>query len=159
MCEPVTLAMAGLSGLQSVSSISSQNAAAVGNYSNAIQAANDQTAQEQLSYTEQSRGLVQGAFDAILAGREAESLSYTSALENGVQGNSIKNMLRSARQKTNRTRSRFRQEQESLRVQTGANLRHVGTKAQGRINQVPTTSFGLGDLASIATPIVRAEME
>lgn len=158
MCEP-TLAMAGIQGVRSVAQINSQNSASRQNAANATAAANTSYDQEALSFSEQSRSLVQGAFDAILMGREAESLSYTSAIENGVQGNSVKNMMRTLKQKTGRTKSRFEQEQESLETQTGLNMEHIQTGAQGRINSVPTTSFGLGDILSIATPIVRGQME
>lgn len=159
MCEPTTLALAGLNAMSSISSIQNQNAAAVSNARNAKTAMNDSIAQEQLSFSERSRSLVQGGFDAILAGRAAEASAFTSAIENGVQGNSVKSMMRSARQATARSGARTQQELTSLSTQTGQNLKHIGTTTQGRINSVPTTRFGMGDLAGVLAPIVKAEME
>lgn len=159
MCDPITMAMSGLNAVQSMASISAQNSAAAQNHANSIQAMNDSIAQEQLSFSERNRSLLQGGFDAILEGREAESAAYASAIQNGVQGNSVKAMLRDTRRKTARNSSRTTQEMESLREQTGANLDHIHTTASGRINSVPTTSFGFGDLAGVLSPIVKSELE
>ena len=178
MCEPVTLtaiassvgpmmatavssgaASAGLAAVSSVSAINNQNKAAVGNARNAKIAMNEEQATTTEQYIEQNRSLVQGGFDAILAGRSAESEAYTSAIQNGVQGASVKAVLRDRSQKTARSAGRTRQEMDSLSRQTGANLNHIRTKAQGRINSTPTTSFGFGDLAKIAAPMVNAQMD
>lgn len=159
MCEPITLATAGLSAMSSVSQINAQNKAAAQNAANAKEAANDSYASTTAGFIEQNRSLLQGGFDAILEGRANESVAYASAIENGVQGASLKATLRAARQKTNRSQTRTAQEMQSLRTQTGANLKHIQTNTQGRINSVPTTSFGLGDVAGVLAPIVKAEME
>lgn len=159
MCEPTTLAMAGLSAMSSVSQINAQNKQAAQNAANAKQAANDSYASTTQGFIEQNRSLLQGGFDAILEGRANESVAYASAVENGVQGASVKAALRAARQKTNRNQVRTSQEMESLRTQTGANLKHIRSTTQGRINSVPTTSFGLGDVAGIIAPIVKQQME
>lgn len=159
MCEPTTMALMALQGASTVSAIQSQNSAAVANSQHAISAGNDETASTTEQYIEQSRSLIQGGFDAILEGRANEALAYTSAIENGVQGASVKAMLRDRKQKTGRSAGRTNQEIDSLTRQTGANYKHIASKTQGRINSVPTTSFGLGDLAKIAAPAVRAEME
>lgn len=159
MCEPTTIAMMALQGASAVSGIQSQNTAAARNASHAISAGNDEAASTTEQYIEQNRSLIQGGFDAILEGRQAEALAYTSAIENGVQGASVKAMLRDRRQKAGRSQTRLNQEMDSLARQTGANYKHIASKTQGRINSVPTTSFGLGDLAKIAAPAVRAEME
>jgi len=174
MCEPVTLATIGsmastavssgaagaaLTGISTISAINDQNAAAAENGAHAIQAMNDETATTTEQYIEQNRSLVQGGFDAILQGRASESAAYTSAIENGAQGASVKAVLRDRKQKGARSAGRTKQEQASLARQTGANYKHIGSKAQGRINSTPTTSFGLGDFAKIAAPMVNAQMD
>ena len=159
MCDPVTLAMSALQGVGSVAGIQGQNSYAAANATNANQSANDQYAASQLEFVEKSRSLIQGGFDQVLAGREAESSAYASALENGVQGASVKAMLRDKKQKAGRNVSRTNQELKSLTTQTGENLKHVRTQPQARINSAPTTSFGLGDIGSMLAPIVKAEME
>jgi len=178
MCEPVTLtaiataagpalstaiasgaASAGLAAVGTVAAIGKQNDAAVANASAAKTAMNGEIATTTEQYIEQNRSLVQGGFDAILAGRAAEAEGYTSAISNGVQGASVKAMLRDRKQKTARGAGRTGQEMDSLARQTGANFKHIGSKAQGRINGVATTSFGIGDLAKIAAPMVNAQMD
>lgn len=174
MCEPVTLATigtmassamasgvasAGLAAVSTVSTINNQNKAAVGNARNAKLAMNDEQATTTEQYIQQNRSLLQGGFDAILAGRAAESEAYTSAIQNGVQGASVKAVLRDRSQKTSRGAGRTNQEMDSLSRQTGANLNHIRSKAQGRINSTPTTSIGFGDLARIAAPVVNAKMD
>lgn len=167
MCEPVTLATilssgaasAGLSAVSSVAGISAQNNAAASNATNAIASMNNEIATTTDQYIEQNRSLVQGGFDAILAGRAAEAEGYTSAISNGVQGASVKAMLRDSKQKTARGAGRTGQEMASLRQQAGASFKHIGSKTQGRINGVATTSFGFGDLAQIAAPMVNAQMD
>ena len=156
MCNvpPAVLAMSGLSIMSSAGAISAQNEQSVANAANAKQTMNDETVSTTRSFLEQNRSLIQSGFDAVLEGRADEAIAFTSAIENGAQGASVKAALRDHRQKTNRSVSRTRQEQDSLRDQTGANLKHIRSKAQGRIGSIPTTKFGLGDAASAAAPIV-----
>lgn len=156
MCEPTTIAMAGLSAVSSMSQISNQNQASATNAAHAQEAANDQYGSTTAGFIEQNRSLLQGSFDAILEGRAAESMAYTSAIENGVQGASVKSTLRSLRQKTNRGDVRTGQEMASLRQQTGASLKHIGSTAKGRINSVPSTGWTLGDTVGVLSPIVKA---
>lgn len=154
MCDP-TLGMVALNGISTMAGISSQNKASAANAQNAKLAANYeyQTSTEQ--YIEQNRSLLQGGFDAILAGREAESQAYTSAIQNGVQGNSIKAILRDQRQKTGRSATRTAQEQESLTNRTINAYKGIEQKTIARIASVPSTSFGLGDAVGILAPIVK----
>lgn len=159
MCDPVTMGMTALNGISRVAQISTQNQAAAANASNAKQAANDEIATSTEQYIEQNRSLIQGGFDAVLEGRANEAVAYASAIQNGVQGSSVKAMLRDRKQKTGRSETRTSQEIKSLSRQAGANLKHIGTKTQARINSTPTTSLGLGDVATVLTPIVRKEME
>lgn len=159
MCDPVTMGLSALQGIGAVAGINAQNEAAAANRENAVAAANDQYASTTEQYIEQNRSLIQGGFDAILEGRENEAIAYTSAIQNGVQGASVKAVIRDQKQKTGRSETRTSQEIKSLSTQVGANLKHIGTTAQGRINSVPTTSFGLGDVASVLTPIVRSQQE
>lgn len=159
MCEPTTIAMASLSAIQSGAAISSQNEASAANRANSLTSMNDEIEQSDLSYIEQNRSLLQGGFDAILEGRANESIAYTSAIENGVQGASVKALLRDGKQKTGRSAVRTQQEIQSLGNQQGANLNHINAKAKGRINSVSPTSWTIGDTAKVLSPIVRAEME
>ncbi len=159
MCDPVTAGLTGLQAISTVSEINGQNAAAVKNAAYAKSAANDEIATTTEQYIEQNRSLVQGGFDAILEGRAAEAEAYTSAIQNGAQGASVKAVLRDRKQKTARGAGRTKQEMASLSRQTSANFKHIGSKTQGRINSVPTTSLGIGDLAKIANPAIRSQME
>lgn len=159
MCEPMTLAVAGLNAVGTLAGISAQNSASASNQANALSAMNDAIGQEQQSFIEQNRSLIQGGFDAVLAGREAESTAYTSALQNGVKGNSVKAALRDARRATGKNRTRTQQEVDSLGDQTAVNLTSIRSTAQSRINSTPRTSFGLGDLTGILAPIVKSELE
>lgn len=159
MCEPATIAMAGLSAVGSMAQVNAQNDAAARNRANAIQAQNDQIDDQGRQYVEQNRSLIQGGFDSILAGREAEADAYTSAIANGVQGRSVRAMLLDKGQTAARNATRTQQEADSLETQTGANFKSIRANTQGRINRVSTTSFGIGDAAKALTPIVRSQME
>ena len=151
--------MAGLSLIGSMDAIDNQNEHSAANARNAKIAMNQEMEATDASYIEQNRSLLQGAFDAVIAGREAEATSYASAIENGVQGSSVKASLRSLRQKANRSSARTSKEMTSLRNQTQSQYRHINAKATGRIASVPSTSFGLGDAAKALAPIVRGQME
>lgn len=157
MCEPSTIAMAGISLASSAAQVGQQNDAAAQNRANALQAQNDQIDSQGRQYVEQNRTLIQGAFDNVLAGREGEADAFTSAIANGVQGRSVRAMLADRKQTAARNSARQMQESEGLRDQTGANFRNIRSRTQGRINQVPTTSLGLGDFASALSPIVKYE--
>lgn len=159
MCEPTTMAMMALSAASSASAISNQNKAAVANAENSKQAANDQYASTAQAYIEQNRSLLQGNFDSILQGRAAEAMAYTSAIESGAQGASVKSTLRSINQKTKSSTVRAGQEMDSLRSQVGANFDNIRATTQGRINSVSTSRWTLGDTAGVLAPIVKAEME
>lgn len=159
MCDPVTAAAAGLQGVQTVASIGSQNAYAEANARNAKQAGTDEAEQVTARFIEDSRSLVQGGFDAVLEGRANEATAYTSALENGVQGASVKAVLRDQRRTASRNVGRTKSEMTSLEDSVSANLKHIGTKTQNRINSTPKTSLGLGDVAGILAPIARSQME
>jgi len=160
MCEPSTLAamtaaQVGLSAISRNEEIKAQNTAAYANARNAKVAMNDEMVTSTGQYIEQQRGLIQGGFDAILEGRQAESTAFTSAIENGVQGASVKAVLRDNRQSAGRNTSRLNNEMDSLSTQQSANYRHIQSKAQGRINSVSTTKWGLGDIAKIAGDGIR----
>jgi len=162
MCDPVlgpAILSSGLQLIKTKGAIDSQNEAARTNTANALQAQNDSIDQTQDQYIEQNRSLIQGGFDAILEGRANESAAYASAIQNGVQGNSVKALMRSHKQNSARSAGRAQQEIKSLRQQTGASLKHIKSTTQGRINGVPRTKMGLGDVAQIVAPIVRSQME
>lgn len=159
MCDPGTGGLVALQGIQSFAAIDAQNDAAAANRSLAVQAQNDENEQTTRQFIEQNRSLLQGSFDAILEGRANEASAYTSAIENGVQGSSVRAVLRDQRQQAGRNKSRSEQERKSLQTQTGASLRHIGSKTQGRINSVAPTRFSLGDAAGILAPIAKSQME
>lgn len=159
MCDPVTVGLAAISGVQSMSAISEQNSASLENRANANAAMNDEIEQSGQQYIEKQRSLVQGAFDAVLEGRADESAAYTSAIESGVQGASVKALLRNQKQVSDRNTSRTMQEMESLETQQGSNFKNITAKAQSRINSVPQTSWTIGDAAGILAPIVKSGME
>lgn len=159
MCEPTLLLGAvsgGLSLMASQAQVDEQNAAAARNRQHSLLAANEEYAQVQDRYIEENRSLIQGGFDSILAGRADEATAYASALQNGVSGNSVKAVLRDHRQMTGRNKSRTSMEAASLRKNATNNFTNVRSRAQGRINQVPTTSLNMGDYASALSPILRA---
>lgn len=158
MCDPLSIAMAGLSAVSSAAEISAQNQASAKNAEMAVNSMNLEYAQTQDEYIERNRSLLQEGFDQVLKGRADQATAYTSALENGVQGNSIKAMLRNSRMKADTNANRYKQEQDSLRRQTSNRFSHITAKAQGRIAAVPQTSFGFGDVASALTPIVKSQM-
>lgn len=159
MCDPISIGMAGLSAISKASAINAQNQAHVANAANALEANNNEIEQSTEQYIEQQRSLIQGGFDAILEGRDAESIAYTSAIENGVQGNSLKAILRDQAQTAGRNAVRNSQEMGSLRRQTGANFDHITAKTKGRISSVSSTKWTLGDTASVLAPIVRSQMD
>lgn len=157
MCDP-TIAVAALSGVQSMAAISEQNQAAAENTAQAKRAANEQYSSESERYIEENRALLQQSYDAILAGRAAESEAYTSAIQNGVQGASVRAILRDRAAKTERSIVRAQQEGTSLRNQLGNSFKAIQTQTAGRISSVPTTRFGVGDLAGILAPIAKDKL-
>lgn len=159
MCDPATLGMAVLNGVGQMAAINEQNAAASRNSMNARLAANAEFESETNKFLEQQRSLIQGGFDAVLEGRANQSAAYASAVQNGVQGASVKAVLRDQRQKAARSASRASQEMDSLSNQTGANFKHITEKTKGRIASVPFTSWGIGDTAQVLAPIVRSQVD
>lgn len=155
MCDPVVGAQVALSVMSSAGQISAQNKHAANTAEHAKVAMNDEQASTTAGFIEQNRSLIQGGFDAILAGRAAESTAYASAIESGVQGASVKATLRSLKQNTERSAGRTKQEMKSLSDQHGMNMNHIVSKAKGRMAGAPTTGFGLGDTAQALAPIVR----
>lgn len=156
MCDPATIAVAALNGLSSVSAINAQNQAHANNRAEALRAQNEQIDDEGRKYVEQNRSLIQGGFDAILQGRAGEAEAFTSAIQNGVQGRSVRSMLSSRGQEIARQAQRSGMERESLETQTNANFKHIRATTQGRINSVSTSSFGLGDVAGVLAPIAKS---
>jgi hypothetical protein len=154
----MTIAMAGLNAVGQMAAINEQNAAAERNRQISLQAMNEEQAQNAEQYVEQQRSLIQSGFDAVLQGREDEATAYTSALQNGVSGLSVRAVLRDARQTAGRNTSRNQQEQNSLNIQTSRAQRGSVATARGRINQVAPTSFNMGDLGVVLSPILRSQM-
>ena len=159
MCDPATLVVAGLNAVQSVAAINDQNAASAANRALALQAQNEQIDSEGQSFVEQNRSLIQGGFDAVLGGRQAEADAYTSAIYNGVQGASVKAMMRDKGMTATRNKNRAADEIASLGTQATANFKHIAAQTRGKIASVATTSFGIGDVAGILTPIAKSQMD
>lgn len=152
MCDP-TLAMVGVNAVSTMAGINQQNAAAAANAQNAKLAANNEYTQNSRAYIDQSRSILQTGMDLVLQGREAESKAYTSAIQSGVQGASVRALMREKGFAATRNRQRNQQELAGLQSATETRNEQVRAKAKGRIASVPTTSFGLGDALSIVAPI------
>lgn len=152
MCDP-TLAMVGLNAAGTMARIGQQNAAAEANARQAISAGNTEMVSDHRRYIEDSRSLIQQGMDAVLQGRSAESTAYTSAIQSGVRGASVRAVMRDKRMTMGRNTRRTSLELDSLESAADARGREVRAKVKGRIAQVPGTRFGLGDAVSILAPI------
>lgn len=159
MCDPITLGIAqgGLSLIGSAAQVNAQNSASMANQQNALLAANDEYASNSQRYIEENRSLIQGSFDEILQGRSDAATAYTSALQSGVQGGSVKALLRDRRQKAARSAQRTSDEMSGLEQRTEAANVNVRARTQARINSVPRTSLNMGHLASAISPILRSQ--
>ena len=164
MCDP-TLAMVGINAVGTMSGISAQNDAAdaqtryqYANARNAKLAANNQYEQQQRSYIEESRSIIQAGMDTVLQGRAAEAAAYTSAIQNGARGASVKALMRDKGMKASRNAQRTAQELRSLETATEGSLKNINDTTKGRIASVrggEYTSFGLGDAVGILAPIAK----
>jgi len=154
MCDP-TLAMASINAASSFAGISQQNDAAAANARNAKIAANNQFEQADRQYIEESRSIMQAGMDMVLQGREAESKAYTSAIQNGVQGASVRAMMRDKSMTATRNKNRNEQELDSLRTSVEDRKTNIRQKTKARIASVPSTSFGVGDAVGILSPIAK----
>lgn len=152
MCDP-TLATVGLNAVGTMAGISSQNRAAAANARNAKSAANDQYVQNSRSYIDESRSILQSGMDMVLQGREAESRAYTSAIQSGVTGTSVRALMRDKGLAATRNRQRNQQDLAGLKTSTETRNKQSRATARARIAQMPSTSFGIGDAASILAPI------
>jgi len=154
MCDP-TLAMVGVNAVSTMAGINDQNRAAMANAQNAKLAANNEYVQNQRAMIDQNRAILQNGMDMILQGRAAESRSYTSAIQSGVQGSSVRALMREKGFAATRNRQRNRQEMEGLKSATTTRNEQTRAKAKARIASVPTTSFGIGDALGIVAPIAK----
>lgn len=152
MCDP-TLAMVGINAASSFAGISAQNSASNANAQNAKLAANNEYTQNTRSYLDENRAILQTGLDLILQGREAESRSYTSAIGSGVQGSSVRSLMRESAFATARNRQRNRDEQTGLRNSLKTSNEQTRARTEARIASVPRTSFGIGDALGILAPI------
>lgn len=159
MCDPATLTLAGLKTVATFAAIDAQNDRAGRNFASAAAAGNREIETTQQQFIEQNRSLIQGGFDQVLAGRAAEAEAYTSAIENGVQGASVRAMLRDRKLAAQRGETRTVQEIDSLSGRVDNQFKNIGVKTAGRINSVSTTRFGFGDAAGILAPIVRTQVD
>lgn len=152
MCDP-TLATVGINAIGTMSSINAQNEAALANAQNAKLAANNEYVQNTRQMLDQNRAILQTGMDLTLQGREAESRAYTSAIGSGVQGSSVRALLRDKRFASTRNRQRNQQEQTGLKNALKTRNEQARSRAEGRIASQPMTSFGIGDALGILAPI------
>ena len=148
--EPVTLALisGGMNLLGSMSSINSQNQAALNNAAMARQSAAYKQDQEMQSYVEYNRQMLMTAMDRALTARSNTDLAMVSMFETGGGGQVMTDMIAERRSVEARNLYRDRLERNSLKIQTNRNLKGYTEEAKGRIAQVPTTSLNMGHIMS-----------
>lgn len=152
MCDP-TLAMVGINAASSFAGIGAQNAASDANAMSAKLAANNEYVQNTRAYIDETRSILQSGMDLVLQGRAAESMALTSSIQSGVQGSSVRALMRDMSFASARNRQRNQQELQGLKSATTTRNEQTSARTKARIESVPRTRFGLGDAVSILAPI------
>ena len=156
MCEPTTIAATlavakvGTDIIGESSRVNEQNAASSRNAAAARSAAADSYQSTTARYVEDQRGLIQAGMDSILEGRANEALSYTSAVENGVQGTSVAEVIMEKRALEGRNKQRNSQEQSSLRTNVGIDFQNINSDREARENSVSRTKFSMAKIVGSA---------
>lgn len=152
MCNPTVLAVAkvGVAAMGEAERVREQNEASDRNRAAARAAASDEQQSVTARYVEDQRSLVQAGMDSILEGREAEALAYTSAVESGVQGTSVAEMILEKDALQGRNQQRSQAEMASLRTQVGIDFSNIDARRQSRENSVPRTKFSMAKIAGAA---------
>jgi hypothetical protein len=152
MCDPTMMAMGkvGVAAFAEGERVREQNEAHAKNSMAARTAATNENMSTTQRYVQDQRSLIQAGMDSVLEGRAAEALAYTSAVENGVQGTSVNEVIMEKRALEGRNSNRSQQEIESLRTNTGIDFSNIDTKRQNRENSVPRTKFSMAKIAGAA---------
>ena len=156
MCEPTTLAATmavaqfGTKIISETTRVNEQNAASSRNTSAARAGAASSYQSTTAKYVENQRSLIQAGLDSVLEGRANEALAYTSAVENGVQGTSVAEVIMEKRSLEGRNKQRSSQEQSSLRTNVGIDFQNINAKREERENSVSRTKFSMARIAGPA---------
>ena len=150
MCDPTLLAVGKVatSVMAEGERVREQNTASARNTAAARSASSDSQQSTVARYVEDQRSLIQAGLDSTLEGREAEALAYTSAIENGVQGTSVNEVIMEKRALEARNANRSAQEMDSLRTNVGIDFANIDAQRQSRENSVPRTKFSMAKIAA-----------
>ena len=152
MCDPTLLAIGKVAttAMAEGERVREQNEANARNTAAARAASSDSQQSTVARYVEDQRSLIQAGLDSTLEGREAEALAYTSAIESGVQGTSVNEVIMEKRALEARNANRSKQEMDSLRTNVGIDFANIDAQRQSRENSVPRTKFSMAKIAGSA---------
>lgn len=152
MCDPTMMAIGkvGTAVMKESARVSEQNTASAKNSMASRIAASNENMSTTQRYIQDQRSLIQSGLDSVLEGRAAEALAFTSAIENGVQGTSVNEVIMEKRSLEGRNASRLDAEMDSLRTNVGIDYTNIDARRQNRENSVPRTSFQIAGIAGAA---------
>ncbi len=152
MCDPTMMAVGkvGAAVIGEQERVREQNEAHAKNSMAARTAATNENMSTTQRYVQDQRSLIQAGLDSVLEGRAAEALAYTSAIENGVQGTSVNEVIMEKRALEGRNQNRSQQEMDSLRTNVGIDFTNIDAKRQNRENSVPRTKFQMAKIVGAA---------
>ena len=152
MCDPTMMAIGkvGAAVIGEQERVKEQNEAHAKNSMAARTAATNENMSTAQRYVQDQRGLIQAGLDSVLEGRSAEALAFTSAVENGVQGTSVNEVIMEKRALEGRNQNRSQQEMESLRTNVGIDFTNIAARRQNRENSVPRTKFQMAKIVGAA---------
>ncbi len=142
MCEPSTMASAGISIMKAQAEAKAQKRAAANMQGAAISSMNSQADQANLKFEEENRTALQEAYDLSLQNRATEATFLVQAVENGVQGISVNEGYMALKNTTARGNNRFTQERGSREASHLNHLAGLHSQAGGRINSAAPTMSG-----------------
>lgn len=125
------------------------NKAARQSWRNALVDQAFQNRQNQRSFIEQDRSARQRGYDAALQARAAAASARNSAASGGVSGSTVDAMIAETLSIGARNQSRIQDQRDNNKAAYSALGESIKAQTQSRINQTPTASFGLLDMASI----------
>lgn len=149
MCNPALMQIGkvGAAVMKESARVSEQNNASAKNSMASRMAATNENSSTTQKYIEDQRSLIQAGLDMVLEGRSAEALAYTSAVENGVQGTSVNEVIMEKRALEGRNASRSEAEMDSLRTNVGIDYTNIDARRQSRENSVPRTKFSMAGIS------------
>ncbi len=152
MCDPTMMAMGkvGAAVIGEQERVREQNEAHAKNSMAARVGATNENMSTAQRYVQDQRSLIQAGLDSVLEGRSAEALAFTSAVENGVQGTSVNEVIMEKRALEGRNQNRSQQEMESLRTNVGIDFTNIDARRQNRENSVPRTKFQMAKIVGAA---------